>query len=183
MQKNPELEAAFERLENSIAGLSREEALRTIDAEISNPLNANHKPHFEIFKAHSLWPLGLKREAIELLVQCANEHDDLDEVHYHLGEYLVEVGEFERAIPHLTRCIEIADSLGDQWYAGAAYKLRAYCAARLGNLDLARSDLTKIDDDQSMIWIEVKPVVSKRTIKGMIEEQAQREVAISECDR
>jgi len=102
-----------------------------------------------------------------LLKQCASKYDGIDSLSHFAGEYLVQLGQFARAIPHLGRCIEIMEASRNKWY-DAAYLLRAYCAAKLGNPDLAIEDLSKVDGDEPLSWVNVEPVVSKWTVRQMI---------------
>jgi len=150
------------------AKLEDAEVISTIDIEISKILDQSHKPHYEAFKAHKLWQMGRKRDTADLLEQCAQEHPDLEKLSYHAGEYFIELGEFARARECLTLCINTAESSEHHWYLSAAYLLRAYCAAKLGDDGLAREDLSKVDDVEPLGWIRVEPIISKPSIQAMI---------------
>lgn len=168
--KNSDLHKALQRLDVSISKISTAKALQLLDEEIANPENLAYRPHFQVHKAGVLWARGQTGEALRLLKECALDHNEIDSVHYFAGEYLLEVGEFEEAIRYLSRCLEIAESSGDGWYQDSACLLRAYCAAKVGKFDMVRQDLEKIDDDDPMIWLKAKPIVSKNSIKQMLEE-------------
>jgi tetratricopeptide (TPR) repeat protein len=168
MFTNHALHAALQRLERATSKLNPDEAINLIDGEISDPKNADYKPHFEVHKASLLWTAGQTLEAIKLLERCAIEHDSIDSPHYFAGEHLLELGQFDKAMRYLSRCIEISESSGDGWYKDSAYLLRAYCAAKLGKFAEALQDLEKIDDDEPMSWLAADPVVSKSSIVRMI---------------
>jgi tetratricopeptide (TPR) repeat protein len=171
MPADSKLYKLLERLDKATTGLPLDEALTLVDAEISSSPNENYRPHLEVHKGVILWGAGRKIEAVELLEQCAEKHDN-ESVHYFAGEYLLQLGEPLRAMHYLSQCIKISDASGDKWYQDSAYLLRAYCAAKVGNFDLVRQDLTRIDDDEPMFWISVDPVVSKASITRMVDERA-----------
>lgn len=168
-----QIRTALERLENITRELQGAEVISIIDTEISGISEQSHKPHYEAFKAHKLWQMGLKRDAVDLLEQQAREYPDLEKLSYHAGEYLIELGEFARAIECLTLCVDTAESLKDDWYLSAAYLLRAYSAAKLGKQDLAAKDLSKVDDVEPLGWIRVEPIISKASIQAMISHNAK----------
>jgi tetratricopeptide (TPR) repeat protein len=169
MSSNPALHTALQRLERATSKLSTDEAIKLIDEEISYPENADYKPHFEVYKASLLWAAGQRLAAIMLLERCAIDHDSIDSAQYFAGEHLVELGQFDKAMRYLSRCIEISESSDDGWYQDASYLLRAYCAAKLGKFAQARQDLENIDDDEPMSWLAVDPIVSRSSIVRMIE--------------
>lgn len=168
MSLNADLNKALQQLEEATAGLSPDETLDLIDKAIANPSNIDYQPYFEVHKARVLRTAGRVEESIDLLERCSSEHYGIDSVHYFVGEYLLELGHFARALEHLSSCIEICDTTGDSWFADAAYLLRAYCAAKIGNYHLAHQDLLKVEDDDPMTWLDVNPMVSKSAVERMI---------------
>jgi tetratricopeptide (TPR) repeat protein len=171
MTGTSKLHSTLERIERAIAKLPSNEALNLIDIEIADPRNADYRPHIEVRKGGILWYAGQTQEAAELLERCAIEYDNVDSVHYFSGEYLLQLGQYARAIPYFGRCVEIAESTDNRWYQDAAYLLRAYCAAKIGNFDLARQDLFRLDDEESMSWLTADPIVSKTSIMLMMNEE------------
>ena len=169
MPQNAELYRALQRLETATAKLSPAQALNLIDEAIADSRNADYRPHFEVHKAGVLRVAGQTQEAVLLLERCAAEHDNIDSVHYFAGEYLLELGQFAQAVRYLSRCVEIAESSSDSWYHDSALLLRAYCAAKIGKLDMARRDLEEIKDDDPMSWLSAEPIVSKSSIERMIQ--------------
>jgi tetratricopeptide (TPR) repeat protein len=168
---NETVRAKLDRIDRAIAKLKPGEALDLIDTEIADPGNADCKPELAYSRGGILRRAGRTREAADWLEQCAAEPDGTDGLNYLAGEFLLELGEFTRAIRCLSRCLEIEQSSGSRWYQNAAHLLRAYCAAKLGNFDLAREDIAGVDDgDEPMGWIEADPVVCKRSIVLMMDE-------------
>jgi tetratricopeptide (TPR) repeat protein len=167
MTADPKLAKLFRQLDQAMKKLPISEAIRVIDKFAEAPENESFKPHLQLEKATALWHTGRLDEAVELLEQCTSEYDDIDSLYYFAGEYLVQLGQFARAIPHLGRCIELMEASGNKWY-DAAYLLRAYCAAKLGKPDRAIEDLNKVDGDEPLSWVTAEPVVSKWTIRQMI---------------
>jgi len=168
MPANADLHKALQNLESAIAGLGPDEAVDRINEAIADPRNADYRPHFKVHKAGILWAAGKTQEAVALLERCAAEHDGIDSAHYFAGEHQLELGQFARALRHLSRCIEIAEESGDGWYEDSAYLLRAYCAAKIGKVDVARQDLLRIKDDDPMAWLNAEPMVSKASIEWML---------------
>lgn len=168
MPPNADLNNALKQLESATARLSATEAVSVIDEAIADSRNADYRAHFEVHKAGVLWAAGQSQEAVALLEQCAAAHGDMDSAHYFAGEHLLELGQFARAMRHLSRCIEIAESFGDGWFQDSAYLLRAYCAAKIGKFDVARQDLAKIEDDDPMSWLTAEPIVSRASIERML---------------
>lgn len=169
MPPNAELYKALQRLETATAGLNPAQALGLIDEAIADSRNSDYRPHFEVHKAGVLRGAGQTQEAVLLLERCAAEYDYIDSVHYFAGEYLLEQGQFAQAVRYLNRCVEIAESSDDCWYHDSALLLRAYCAAKIGKLDMARRDLAEIKDDDPMSWLSAEPIVSKSSIERMIQ--------------
>jgi tetratricopeptide (TPR) repeat protein len=100
--------------------------------------------------------------------RCAARDHDIDGVQHQAGEYLLEAGEFTRAIARLNRCLELADISGDRWYENSARLMRAYCAAKIGDFDLAARDADGLESDGGLGWLAADPVVCKRSVLEMI---------------
>lgn len=168
MSKNTELQVALQQLERRVAKLDGEDALNVIDAAICHPDNSSYRAHFEVYKAGFLWSTGEQWEAVALLERCVAEFPEIDSAHYFAGEYLLELGQFARGLKHLSRCLEISEEANDGWFEDSARLLRAYCAAKLGRIELARQDLHLLGNEESMEWIGVEPIVSKSSIEKML---------------
>lgn len=177
MRDDSELKAALDRLARATEGLSPDEKVALIDAKIADPSNAPYCSYFEMRKAQVLGIYGRKREAADIMKRCAGEHGNNDEMQYFAGEALLEAGEFALADRYLSRCVEIAESSGDDYYLDSAYLLRAYCAARTGRFALALQYLAHVDDDAAMNWLDADPRVSKWSIEVMIGVRARRQRA------
>ncbi|MGF7130884.1 tetratricopeptide (TPR) repeat protein [Paraburkholderia sp. EB58] len=168
MRNTQELREALDRLARATKGMSLDETVAFIDAEISSPNNAPYRSHFELRKAHILGAYGRTAEASGILVRCAAENGDDDEMQFFAGQSLLETEDFALAIRYLSRCIEIGESSGDLYYADSAYLPRAYCAARLGRFDVAQEDLVRVEDGDKLPWLHASPVVSKASIQRML---------------
>jgi tetratricopeptide (TPR) repeat protein len=149
--------------------MALDEKLNAFDVAINDPENVKYIPHFLVQKAGVLWAYGKIHDASNVMDRCAEEYDTVDSVQHFAGQYLLEFGDFVGAIPYLSRCIELAEASGEVWYLDSAYLFRAYCAARIGNLELARQDLANVDDDDAMHWITAIPAVSRGNIYSMID--------------
>ena len=174
MAINKELHDALERLEALVAKLEDPGAIRAIDAEIAKSANADHVPHFEVHKAAVLRGAGQIADAAQLLSQTAARHDDVDSVHFFAGQYFLEAGQNARAVQHLSRCIDLCERSGQGWYLESAYLLRAYSAAKSGQTEMALGDLSKIEDDEPMSWVEAAPPVSRSSIESLLKTPADR---------
>lgn len=174
MATNKELNDALARLEALVSNLEAPESIKAIDAEIAQPANADHVPHFEVHKAAVLRGAGQIADAARLLSQTAARHDEVDSVHFFAGQYFLELGQHARAVDHLSRCIDLCERSGEGWYLDSAYLLRAYAAAKSGQTELARSDLSHIEDDDPMSWVEAEPVVSRSSIETLLGDAAAR---------
>jgi tetratricopeptide (TPR) repeat protein len=168
MTRDSRLHKALEQLERNTRKLDPEQAIALIDNEIAQTDDAEYVPHFEVYKAQVLHGSGQLGDAAQVLIKTAEQHDSVDSVHFFAGQYLLELGRYRQAILHLSRCVEICESSGETWYLDSAYLMRAYCAARSGDAELARRDLTHVGDDEEMFWIAVEPVVSKASINAML---------------
>lgn len=168
MTKDSGLHRALEQLERTIQKLDPVQAIALIDSKIAQTDRAEYVPHFEVHKAQVLHQSGQLGDAAQLLIRTAAQHDSVDSVHFFAGQYLLELSRYREAIQHLTRCVDICKSSGENWYLDSAYLLRAYCAARSGNAEQARRDLTHVADDEEMFWVAVEPVVSKASISAML---------------
>ncbi|MEW6645388.1 MAG: hypothetical protein AB1586_33165 [Pseudomonadota bacterium] len=170
MTSEPKRRVVFERLDRARAELQVRELLRLYDVEIQDPANADILPDLLVEKAIMLWRPGSEDEALALLQQCAASYDAASP-NYHAGEYLVELGRFADALSHLSKCLFIEESCGHQWYTSAALLLRAYCAAKLGDAAMAAADIAEVDDEEDVLeWVHVDPVVSKSSVRRMIEQ-------------
>ncbi|MFL9864051.1 hypothetical protein PQR67_07725 [Paraburkholderia fungorum] len=167
MKLNPELKATLTRLERATEGLSVDEQIRILDEAAQAPVNAEFKADIEVQMAGVLWAYGRISEAASLMVKGADTNIDSNSVQYFAGQHLLELRQFARAMPFLDRCIEIELASGEIWYLDSAYLLRAYCAAKIGDIAQARRDVTNLDDEP-MHWVEADPIVSKASIIAMI---------------
>lgn len=171
MAINKELHDALARLESLVAKLDAPEAIKAIDEQIAEPANADHIPHFEVHKAAVLRGAGQIAGAAQLLSRTAARYEEVDSVHFFAGQYFLELGQHARAVEHLSRCVDLCQRSGEGWYLESAYLLRAYAAARSGQAELARSDLSHIEDDDPMSWVQAEPVVSRSSIEGLLGRQ------------
>ena len=168
MAINAGLHNALQRLERAAAKLMPDQAVALINAEIAGLEDSGYEPHFEVQKAAVLY--GAKRldEAMQLLDRIATRYPAVDSVHFFAGQYALELGQYRKAIGYLTTCLEICESSNDGWYQDSAYLLRAYCAAKTGNAELAQRDLAQVTDGEVMSWIAVDPVISSDSITAML---------------
>jgi tetratricopeptide (TPR) repeat protein len=171
LNRNDELRSALERIDAATAKMVPGEKLKFIDAELAKPLSDDLRSQIEISKGLTLRAAGLERAAAEYLEQCAAKPNSPAGANYLAAQHLVQVGEFARAMPCLNRCLEQGEVSGNKWFETAAYLLRAYCAAKLGKFDLAREDLARSDDNDSMWWIVAEPPVAQSCIASMIAEK------------
>jgi tetratricopeptide (TPR) repeat protein len=167
LKRNPELKATLTRLEKATEGLSVDEQIGILDEAAQDPANAEFKADIEVQMAGVLWAYGRINEAASLMVKRADKNIDNNSVQYFAGQHLLELRQFARAMPFLDRCIEIERASGETWYLDSAYLLRAYCAAKIGNVAQARRDVANLDDEP-MHWVEADPIVSKASINAMI---------------
>lgn len=168
MVGNARIHSALQRLERKVENLELSQAVALIDEEIANPENADCVPHFEVHKASVLRYAGKLQEAAQLLLRITEQYPLVDSAHFFAGQYLVELGQYRQALHYLTNCIDIGVASGENWYTDSAYLLRAYCAAKTGEVALAHSDLEQIADDEEMSWLSVEPAVSKVSIRTML---------------
>ena len=168
MATNAGLHSALQRLERAAAKLTPDEAVALIDAEIAELENPEYAPHFEVQKAAVLHGAGQLSEAAQLLERVAAQYEAVDSVYFFAGQYALELGRYRQAIGYLTNCLDICESSSDGWYQDSAYMLRAYCAAKTGNAELARRDLAHVADGDAMSWIAVDPVISSDSIETML---------------
>ena len=94
MRNTQELREALDRLARATKGMSLDETVAFIDAEISSPNNAPYRSHFELRKAHILGAYGRTAEASGILVRCAAENGDDDEMQFFAGQSLLETEDF-----------------------------------------------------------------------------------------
>ncbi|MDQ0568339.1 tetratricopeptide (TPR) repeat protein [Variovorax paradoxus] len=167
MTKDVGLHKALEQLERSVRKLDVVQAIAIIENEIAQAA-PEYVPHFEVEKARLLYEAGQIDEAAQVLRRTAVHNDGIDSVHFFAGQYMLELGLHQQAIQHLTRCVEICESSHEHWYLDSAYLLRAYCAAHVGNRELARRDLAHLGDDADMSWLAVDPPVSKAAVSSML---------------
>ena len=167
MTKDTGLHRALEDLERGIRKLDVAQAVALIENEIAQA-KVEYLPHFEVEKARVLYQAGQVDDAAQVLQRTAIHHDGVDSVHFFAGQYLLELGRHQKALQHLTRCVEICESSNEHWYLDSAYLLRAYCAAHVGNKELARRDLAHVGDHADMPWLAVDPPVSKAAINAML---------------
>jgi tetratricopeptide (TPR) repeat protein len=168
MSKDTNLFNALKKLDIRLAELNLRDAVLLIDKEISETILPEYRPYYIVRKASILYAAGQLNEAADLLKQCAIQHENIDSVNFFAGQYLLELGQYKQAIDYLSQCIKICKYTREDWFLDSAHLLRAYCAAKICNAELAFSDLAQVDDDEAMTWIEVKPLVSKQSIAEML---------------
>ena len=168
MATDKQLHRALELLQRKVEKLETDDAVALVNEEIAEIENLDWAPHYEVHKASLLRCAERTSEAALLLQDVVGKHPQVDSANYFAGEYLLELGQYAKAISFFSNCIAISIESGDDWFMDSAHLLRAYCAAKTGDRSLAASDLVDLPDDEEMSWLAVEPVISKSSILVMI---------------
>ena len=151
-------------LHKRLSGMSTAAGLAEIDCELAATACDDFTAELMLMKAHYLIASNRKAEAIRLLTDWSERCPHCTGLHYALGEYLVEDRAYVKAVAPLSTAIALISKTGCAWYQDAAYLLRAYCHAKLGDPHKARSDLSHVEDKEGLTWIRADPVISPRSV-------------------
>lgn len=147
--------------------------IEKFEVEISSSGDHHYKLELTIAKAHYHSAGGQKELAIKVLQDCLVDDPSCISVNYFLGEYLVEAGRFVEAQRFLEVAIQLSADINDVWFIESAYLLAAYCAVLVKKVDVARSYLSFVQDDESITWLSVSSVISKDSV-GQLVDKLQR---------
>jgi tetratricopeptide (TPR) repeat protein len=167
MTADKQLHLALRQLSADIKNLQPDEAIQKIDDAIASSL-ASYEPHYLVKKANMLWFAARQTDAMSVLTDCCDRFSAEPSASFFLGQYLLELTQYQKAKIYLTQCIDASKLVEDTWYLDSAYLLHAYAAAKTGDKKTAVQSLAYIADDEPMDWIDVDPPVSKDSIKAML---------------
>ena len=168
MAADKQLLHALELLQRKVEKLETDAAVALLDKEIAELDNPDWVPHYEVHKASLLRRADRTTEAAQLLQGVIEKYPFVDSANYFAGEYLLELGQYAKAIGFFSNCIAISTESEDDWFMDSAHLLRAYCAAKTGDRLLAIKDLADVSDDEEMSWLSVEPPISKSSILSII---------------
>ena len=151
----------------NIKGLSTSDALSRIEDRIKIEPNPDMLSELMVMKAQCFAGLGEREKAIQLLKNL-DQTSSRPNVPYFLAEMLVQNGAFREAIAKLTSVIDRSLDLNENWFVSVSYLLRSYCAARIGNYELAKADLEVVEEDEEIFWLSINPPITKHRVQEMI---------------
>jgi tetratricopeptide (TPR) repeat protein len=161
------------KFDEKIEGLAAESAISLIDDLVTQESSLQIVFQMHMRKAMLLSSRGMVREAIDLFEDCSNRDSAEECAAYYAAELLVVEHRYVDAL----RCLEKAErqmaARGSNYYASCIYLLHAYCAAKLCKFSEAKQFLDRSvaeDSELTLFWVNTRPIVSARTIEGLIAE-------------
>lgn len=109
-------------------------------------------------------------EAIECRREIINRGEGKLGDYYLVGEWSVELKNYELAIEMLTYCIEKGYEQNSQWYENSAYILRAYSFIQLDNYQEARKDVENSYVSETISWLEGHPDLDKHFLLKLLDQ-------------
>jgi tetratricopeptide (TPR) repeat protein len=92
-------------------------------------------------------------DALSAMKRAVELDPDEPAYQFNVSRMHMKVGEFCDAVDALSRCIELSDSLQNDYYVEASYLYRAHCYLKLGRLVDAERDLERVTDD-ARLWMD-----------------------------
>jgi predicted Zn-dependent protease len=167
--KNNGLFAQMDALYKSLEGLTVDASLLKIDELAKTVKDSDFLLQIRITKAEQLRRKGEVKAALDLLIECSNEAPNVESVSYFVSELLAEQSMIKDAFFYLDRAIKAMKENDSNYYQDSVYLLRAYCSAKLGKLEDAERDLTRVKHaDANLFWLEIKPAISIGSVREML---------------
>ena len=173
-----DLARKLKKLNADLAGLKPSEELSVLDQHLLEDGEPEFALHIQITRAKVLADIGKESEAISLLDACSRSPLADESAAYFAAEILVQSDQYREAVGYLELAEKQIQRNGSTYYRTCIYLLHAYCAAKLGEFELAGQMLEMISDrdgDEEMIWLSTRPVISISAVEALIAPASARQ--------